>query len=79
LENLKAKFEAFGWQVIEIDGHNIESFINACTEARAETVRPSVIIAHTIPGKGVDFMENDYRWHGRAPTEIEAKKALRQL
>lgn len=64
LENLRDKWEAFGWHVQEIDGHNIESIIDACSMARAVENRPSVIIAHTIPGKGVSFMEYDYKWHG---------------
>lgn len=79
LEDLAAKWEAFGWHVIEIDGHNIESFIDACSMARAIENRPSVIIAHTIPGKGVDFMEYNYLWHGKPPKAEEAKAALKQL
>lgn len=79
LENLRDKWESFGWHVVEVDGHNIESFIEATSLARAMTNRPSVIIAHTIPGKGVDFMEDDYRWHGKAPNDEEAKFALEQL
>lgn len=79
LEDLAAKWEAFGWHVIQIDGHNIESIIDACSMARAIVDKPTVIIAHTIPGKGVDFMEYDYTWHGKPPKSDEAKKALRQL
>lgn len=79
LENLRAKWTAFGWHVLEVDGHNIEAFINACHEARAIVEQPVVIIAHTIPGKGVDFMEYDFRWHGKPPDHAEAKKALHQL
>ena len=79
LENLHDKWESFGWQVIEIDGNNIESFINACSMARAETEKPSVIIAHTTPGKGVSYMEDDYLWHGTAPDEKQAAKALEEL
>jgi transketolase len=67
LEDLKGKWESFGWHVLEIDGHNIESIINAASMGRAITNRPTMIIAHTIPGKGVDFMEYDYRWHGMPP------------
>jgi len=67
LEDLKGKWESFGWHVIEIDGHNIESIIDAASMGRAITNRPTMIIAHTIPGKGVDFMEYDYRWHGMPP------------
>lgn len=79
LEPLKQKFEAFNWHVVEIDGHNIEQFIDATNEARAIHERPSVIIAHTIPGKGVSFMENDYTWHGKPPTKEEADKARVEL
>lgn len=79
LEDLRAKWEAFGWHVQEVDGHNIESIIDACSMARAITSKPSVIIAHTIPGKGVDFMEYDYRWHGAPPNSEQAKEALKKL
>jgi transketolase len=79
LEDLKAKWEAFGWHVIEIDGHNIESFIDACSMARAIVEKPSVIIAHTIPGKGVPFMEYDFHWHGAPPDSEQAKAALHKL
>jgi transketolase len=79
LEDLKAKWEAFGWHVLEIDGHNMESIIDAASQARAITNRPTVVIAHTIPGKGVDFMEYDYHWHGKAPNDEEAKTALLKL
>lgn len=67
LEDLRGKWESFGWHVQEIDGHNIESIIDAASMARAITNKPSIVIAHTIPGKGVDFMEYDYHWHGGAP------------
>ncbi|HRN97270.1 MAG TPA: transketolase [Candidatus Saccharibacteria bacterium] len=79
LEDLRGKWESFGWHVLEIDGHNIESIIDAASMARAITNRPSVIICHTIPGKGVDFMEYDYKWHGVAPNSEQAKAALKKL
>lgn len=79
LEDLKAKWEAFGWHVIEIDGHNIESVIDACSMARAVVEKPSVIIAHTIPGKGVPFMEYDFHWHGAQPDSKQARQALHKL
>ena len=79
LENLRSKWESFGWHVQEVDGHNVESIVEACSMARAITNRPSVIVAHTVPGKGVDFMEYDYRWHGKAPSQQEAVRALEQL
>lgn len=79
LEDLHGKWESFGWHVQEIDGHNVESIIDAASMARAITNKPSVIITHTIPGKGVDFMEYDYHWHGKPPNSIEAKDALHKL
>lgn len=79
LEDLHAKWEAFGWHVIEIDGHNIESIIDACSMARAIVEKPVMIIAHTIPGKGVPFMEYDYHWHGSPPNSEQAKLALQKL
>lgn len=79
LEDLRGKWESFGWHVQEIDGHNIESVIDAANMARAITGKPSAIIAHTIPGKGVDFMEYDYKWHGTPPNSDQAKDALRKL
>ena len=79
LENLKAKYEAFNWHVIEIDGHNFEQIIDAFSQAKAIFEKPTVIIAHTIPGKGVDFMENKFEWHGKPPNKEEANLALHQL
>lgn len=79
LESLKAKYEAFNWGVLEVDGNNIRAFVDAVREARAVFEKPTVIIAHTIPGKGVDFMENDFTWHGKPPNKDEAKKALAEL
>lgn len=79
LNPLREKYEAFGWNVIDIDGHNVEEFISAVYEAKAIYERPTVIIAHTIPGKGVSFMERDFNWHGKPPTKEEGEKALRQL
>jgi transketolase len=79
LEDLKGKWESFGWHVIEIDGHNVESIIDAVDTAKAITNRPTMIIAHTIPGKGVDFMEYDYKWHGVPPNNDQAKAALEKL
>ncbi|EKD91460.1 MAG: hypothetical protein ACD_30C00005G0028 [uncultured bacterium] len=89
LDSLKAKYEAFNWYVIEIDGHNMQEIIDACHEAEAIHDKPVLILAHTIPGKGVDFMENDYKWHGAPPgasdmegepkKEEQAKIALKEL
>lgn len=79
LEDLRGKWESFGWHVQEIDGHNIESVIDAASMARAISNKPSVVITHTIPGKGVDFMEYDYKWHGMPPNSEQAKAALKKL
>lgn len=79
LEDLKAKWEAFGWHVLEIDGNNIEAVIDACAMGRAIQEKPVMIIAHTVPGKGVDFMEYDFHWHGMPPNHEQAKQALHEL
>lgn len=79
LEDLKNKWVAFGWHVIEIDGNNIEAVIDACAMGRAVVEKPVMIIAHTVPGMGVDFMEYDFHWHGMPPNAEQAKKALHEL
>ena len=79
LEPLAAKFEAFNLNVISCAGNSISDFVTAVERAHAVTEKPSVIIADTVPGYGVDFMENDYRWHGKTPTFTEGKKALAWL
>lgn len=79
LESLAAKWESFGWHVQEVDGHNIESIIDAAHMAKAITNKPSVVLLHTIPGKGVDFMEYDHKWHGMPPNHEQAKEALQKL
>ncbi len=79
LEPLRAKYEAFGWHVLEIDGHNFEEIVRAVEEAKAIYEKPKMIIAHTIPGKGVDFMERKFEWHGKPPKKEEAEIALREL
>ena len=79
LEPLREKYESFGWHVIEVDGHNIPQFIAACGEADAIYEKPTIIIAHTIPGKGVREIEHDYRWHGKPPSKEEAERFLKEL
>lgn len=79
LENLRAKYEAFNWHVLEVNGHNIGEFVNAVDEAKAIYEKPTVIIAHTIPGKGVKEIEFDYTWHGKPPSKEEAKQFLHEL
>src|SRR3989338_6824073 len=79
LEPLREKFEAFNWHVIEIDGNNIRQVVEACNQAYGIFERPVMIIAHTVPGKGVDFMEQDYKWHGVPPNKDQARQALAEL
>ena len=79
LEDLAEKWQSFGWHVQEVDGHNIEAIIDSLMMSKAVSDRPSLIIAHTIPGKGVDFMKYDYRWHGKPPNALEATEALAEL
>ncbi len=79
LEPLAAKWEAFGWHTQEIDGHNFESIIEAVGHAKAVFNRPSCIIAHTIPSKGVPEFERQFEWHGKPPNAEEGKRALAQL
>ncbi len=79
LEPLHEKYESFGWHVLEVDGHDIPRFIAACDEASTIYEKPTVIIAHTIPGKGIREIERDYRWHGKTPSSEEAKVFLNEL
>jgi transketolase len=79
LEPLRAKYEAFGWTVIDVDGHNIREVIDACNKAKAIFENPTLIICHTIPGKGVDFMEGHFEWHGLPPNEQQGEEALKEL
>ena len=79
LEPLKEKYESFNWEVIDVDGNNIRAFVDAVRQAKSVYEKPTVIIAHTIPGKGVSFMEKDFTWHGKPPNKEEAQKALKEL
>lgn len=83
LDPLRQKYEAFGWFVLDVDGHNVEEIVDAVNKAKAMFERPTMIICHTIPGKGVSFMENEVEWHGKPPTEVgevvEAMEELRRL
>ena len=79
LEPLADKYRAFNWNVIECDGNDIEQFVAAAAQAQASHEKPSVIIAHTVPGKGVSYMEGDYTWHGKPPNKEQADTALAQL
>jgi transketolase len=79
LEPLAAKWQAFGWQVIEINGHDFKQILAAYAQAQTNKNKPTVIIARTIKGKGVSFMEGVIGFHGRAPTKDEAERALKEL
>lgn len=79
LGDLRGKWESFGWHVIDINGNDVAAIVGAIETAKAVADKPSVILAHTIPGKGVPFMEYDYRWHGKPPTEEQAIEAIRHL
>ncbi|MEK7582679.1 MAG: transketolase [Patescibacteria group bacterium] len=79
LESLRAKWEAFNWHVLEVDGHNIEQFVDSVEQAKAIHEKPTLIIAHTIPGKGIEAIQFDYKWHGVPPKPEEAKKFLSEL
>lgn len=79
LEPLADKYRAFGWHVLEANGHNFAEILAALRHARAVFEKPTVVIFHTIPGRGVDFMEQDYKWHGVPPDRQQAKRALNEL
>jgi transketolase len=79
IEPIAAKWQSFGWPVIEIDGHDIAQITKALDQAEATTGTPTFIVAHTVKGKGVSFMENDPEWHGKAPKPAEAIKAIREV
>ena len=79
LEPLAEKWKAFGWHTIEVDGHDLSQLITAFDEAKRVKGRPTAVIAHTIKGKGVSFMENNPEFHGRAPTAAEVERALEEL
>jgi transketolase len=79
LEPLADKYRAFNWNVVECDGNDIADFVAAVEKAQQSADRPSVIVAHTVPGKGVSYMEGDYTWHGKPPNKEQAEIALREL
>lgn len=79
IENPAGKWQAFGWNTIETDGHDIAQFIAAVERAKNHKGAPSIVIAHTIKGKGVSFIEDDYDWHARVPTDDELLTALEEL
>jgi len=79
IEPIAEKYRAFGWHVIDVDGHNIKKIIDACDESKAIFEKPTMIIAHTIPGKGIPFMEFLAEWHGKSPKKEEAEEAIKIL
>ncbi|MBD3359943.1 MAG: transketolase [Candidatus Buchananbacteria bacterium] len=79
LNNLYEKYQAFKWHVQQIDGNDMKQILKSIEKAKQIKNKPKVIIAHTIPGKGVSFMENKWQWHGKVPSEIEAERALKEL
>lgn len=79
LEPLADKWRTFGWYVLEVDGHNIEDIVDAVSKAKAIVEKPVMIIAHTIPGKGIKEIEYDYLWHGKPPNKEEETKFLKEL
>ena len=79
LEPLRAKYESFIWHVIDIDGHDLTAILAAFDEAKATKGKPTVILAHTVPGKGVSYMEGDFLWHGKPPNREQADIALKEL
>jgi len=79
LEPLRKKYESFGWHVIDMNGHDMAEIVSTLEEAKTIKEKPVCIIAHTVPGKGVSFMEGKYQWHGKAPDKEQAQKALAEL
>lgn len=79
LEPMVEKWRSFGWAVLEIDGHHMGQVLDALDEAAHIHTRPTILVAHTVKGKGVSFMENQSRWHGRAPNEEQYRQAVAEL
>jgi transketolase len=79
IEPVVGKWQSFGWPVVEIDGHSMAQIEKALEQAEATKGRPTLIVAHTVKGKGVSFMENNPEWHGKAPKPAEAVAAIREI
>jgi len=79
IDPLVKKYESFGWQVLKANGHSVASLVKVLEQAKKSKIKPMVIIARTVIGKGVSFMENDCAWHGKAPKLEEAEKAIHEL
>ncbi|MEC9379986.1 MAG: transketolase, partial [Candidatus Latescibacterota bacterium] len=78
-DNPVERWSAFGWHVVEIDGHDFEQILAACTAARTHDEGPTIIVAHTVKGKGISYMENDYSWHSRPVTDEDLRVAQQEL
>ena len=74
-----ARWQAFGWRTIEIDGHDMGQIVAACGQARESAAQPTIIIARTVKGKGISFMENDFNWHAKPPTDADLRQAQEEL
>jgi len=79
LLDMAEKYRSFGWHAITVDGHDYEALMRAYDEAKKTKGKPTMIIANTVPGKGVSFIEGDYKWHGKAPNQEEADRAIAEL
>jgi transketolase len=79
IERPAEKWKAYGWNVLECDGHDISQFLAACTDAKAARGRPTIVIARTTKGKGVSFMEHEYTWHSRPLGSEDLRRALAEL
>ncbi len=79
LESLRARYEAFNWHVLEVNGNDIRAFITTVDEAKSIYEKPTLIIAHTVPGKGIPDIESDYHWHGKPPSKEEGRRFIKEL
>jgi len=79
LEPLGDKYRSFNWEVFEVDGHDMAAILETIEKAKLVKGKPTVIVANTIPGKGVSYMEGDYTWHGKPPNKEQAAIALAEL
>ena len=79
MEPLAAKWHSFGWEVAEVDGHDFQQLISSLQIVPFQKGKPGVIVAHTVKGKGISFMENELLWHYRCPDQAEYARALKEL
>jgi transketolase len=79
IERPVARWESVGWRVIEVDGHDMRALADGLAEARATRGRPTILVARTVKGRGVSFMEGDYLWHAKAVTDDDLRRALEEL